>query len=219
VQTPDPRTLHKPPAFDYIGRTLEGAVSFIGRPDATQMTAYTEQVRRNSPYTPQQFHRAPIPSDSVIPDRVGQSCPIKYVLYIIKENRTYDQVLGDFNDAQGRPAGNGDPNLTIYGETVTPNHHRIAREYVLLDNLYCNGEVSVDGHSWCDAAIATDYNQRSWILSYSRHGKLPGNEELDPCSGASDAHPASPPTIWCCPQWICWQRTRKSRLSRRNPVT
>jgi YVTN family beta-propeller protein len=184
VKTPDPRTLHKPPVFDYIGRTLEGAVSFIGRPDATQMTAYTEQVRRNSPYTPQQFHRAPIPSDSVIPDKVGQPCPIKYVLYIIKENRTYDQVLGDFKDAQGRPAGNGDPNLTIYGETVTPNHHRIAREYVLLDNLYCNGEVSVDGHSWCDAAIATDYNQRSWILSYSRHGKLPGNEEMEtPAAG------------------------------------
>jgi len=184
VKTADPRTLQKPPMFDYIGRTLQGAISFIGRPDATQMAAYTDQVRRNSPYTPEQFHRAPISSDSVIPDKVGQPCPIKYVLYIIKENRTYDQVLGDFKDAQGKPAGNGDPNLTIYGETVTPNHHRIAREYVLLDNLYCNGEVSVDGHSWCDAAIATDYNQRSWILSYSRHGKLPGNEEMEnPAAG------------------------------------
>src|SRR5207249_8239457 len=114
VKTLDPRTLHKPPVFDYIGRTLEGAVSFIGRSEATQMAAYTEQVRRNSPYTPEQFHRAPISSDSVIPDKVGQPCPIKYVLYIIKENRTYDQVLGDFKDAKGKPAGNGDPNLTIY---------------------------------------------------------------------------------------------------------
>jgi hypothetical protein len=67
----------------------------------------------------------------------------------------------------------------LYGESVTPNHHQIARDYVLLDNLYCNGEVSADGHSWCDAAIATDYNQRSWILSYSRHGKLPGNQEME----------------------------------------
>jgi len=184
AMTSDPRQLHKPPAFDYIGRILEGSISFIGRPDAAQMAAYTEQVRRNSPYTPEQFHRAPLKSDSVIPDKVGQPCPIKYVLYIIKENRTYDQVLGDFKDAQGRPAGNGDPNLTIYGEKVTPNHHQIAREYVLLDNLYCNGEVSVDGHSWCDAAIATDYNQRSWILSYSSHGKLPGNEEMEnPAAG------------------------------------
>jgi YVTN family beta-propeller protein len=182
--TPNPMQLHKPPPFDYIGRTFAGAVSFIDRPEAAGMAAYTEQVRRNSAYTPGQFQRAPIPSDSVIPDRVGEPCPIKYVFYIIKENRTYDQVLGDFRDAQGRPAGNGDPDLAIYGEKVTPNHHQIARDYVLLDNLYCNGEVSVDGHSWCDAAIATDYNQRSWILSYSRHGKIPGNYEMEtPAAG------------------------------------
>jgi hypothetical protein len=93
-------------------------------------------------------------------------------------------MFGDFRDAQGKPAGNGDSNLVMYGEAVTPNHHQLARDYVLLDNLYCNGEVSVDGHSWCDAAIATDYNQRSWILSYSRHGKLFGNEEMEvPAAG------------------------------------
>lgn len=184
VKTADPRKLHKPPTFDYIGRTLDGAVSFIPRPDSAQMAAYTEQVRRNSPYTPETYHRAPIKSSSVIPDQAGQPCPIKYVLYIIKENRTYDQVLGDMKDARGRPIGNGDPNLTIYGERVTPNHHQLARDYVLLDNLYCNGEVSVDGHSWCDAAIATDFNQRSWIMSYSKHGKLPGNEEMEnPAAG------------------------------------
>ena len=171
-------------AFDYIGNTLSGAVSFIGKPDAAQMAAYTAQVRRNSPYTPQQFEKTSVSSDSVIPDKVGQPCPIKYILYIIKENRTYDQVFGDFRDAQGQPAGNGAPQLTMYGEKVTPNHHELAREYVLFDNLYCNGEVSVDGHSWCDAAIATDYNERSWILSYSNHGKLPGNDEMEtPTSG------------------------------------
>jgi len=180
----NPTKLHKPPAFDYIGRTFAGSVSFIDRPGAAGMAAYTEQVRRNSSYTPGQFLRAPIHSEGVIPDKVGAPCPIKYVLYIIKENRTYDQVMGDFRDVQGRPAGNGDPALTIYGETVTPNQHRIARDYVLLDNLYCNGEVSVDGHSWCDAAIATDYNQRSWILSYSNHGKIPGNDEMEtPAAG------------------------------------
>jgi len=182
--TGNPTKLHKPPPFDYIGRTFAGAVSFIDRPQAAGMAAYTAQVRRNSSYTPGQFHRAPIQSDSVIPDKVGEPCPIKYVLYIIKENRTYDQVLGDFRDAKGQPAGNGDPNLAIYGENVTPNHHQIARDYVLLDNLYCNGEVSVDGHSWCDAAIATDYNQRSWILSYSGHGKIPGNDQMEtPAAG------------------------------------
>lgn len=184
VQSASPRKLHKPPPFDYIGRTLAGSISFINRPSAPEMAAYTEQVRRNSPYTPEQFQRAPIKSDSVIPDKVGDPCPIKYVLYIIKENRTYDQVFGDFRDAKGRPAGNGDPSLTMYGENVSPNHHQIARDYVLLDNLYCNGEVSVDGHSWCDAAMATDFNQRSWILSYSGHGKIPGNHEMEtPAAG------------------------------------
>jgi YVTN family beta-propeller protein len=174
----------KPFAFDYIANTFQGDVSFIGRPAAAQMAAYTAQVRRNSPYTPEQFQRAPIQSDSVIPEKVGDTCPIKYVLYIIKENRTYDQLLGDFRDAHGQPAGNGDPRITMYGEKVSPNHHQIARDYVLLDNLYCNGEVSVDGHSWCDAAIATDFNQRSWIISYSNHGKLPGNDEMEvPTSG------------------------------------
>lgn len=177
--TDKPRGRRSPLAFDHIARTLSGAISFIARPDAGQMTAYTQQVRRNSPYTPEQFQRASLPSDSIIPGKVGDPCPIKYVLYIIKENRTYDQMLGDFRDARGQPAGNGDPRLTIYGEAVTPNHHQIARDYVLLDNLYCNGEVSADGHSWCDAAIATDYNQRSWILSYSRHGRLPGNQEME----------------------------------------
>jgi len=171
--------LHKPPSFDYIGRVFQGSISFIPRPPAAQMAGYTEQSRRNSPYNPEELHRAPTKSGSVIPDRVGETCAIKYVLYIIKENRTYDQVLGDLKDAAGKPVGNGDPALAIYGENVTPNHHQLARDYVVLDNLYCNGEVSVDGHSWCDAAIATDFNQRSWILSYSKHGKLPGNEEME----------------------------------------
>jgi len=180
----EPRLLHKPPPFDHIGRTFYGALSVINRPDTAQMAAYTEQVRRNSPYTPETLHRSPIKSNGVVPDEVGKPCPIKYVLYIIKENRTYDQVFGAFKDAKGRPAGNGDPHLVMFGENVAPNHHQLARDYVLLDNLYCNGEVSVDGHSWCDAAIATDFNQRSWIMSYSRHGRLPGNEEMEnPAAG------------------------------------
>ncbi|WP_395740996.1 SMP-30/gluconolactonase/LRE family protein [Prosthecobacter sp.] len=162
------------------GRTLDGSVSFIAKPDDKQMTAYTAQVRKNSPYTPEMLRAVKKPNDCVIPDKVGASCPIKYVLYIIKENRTYDQVLGDMKDAKGKPIGNGDPTITLYGEDVTPNQHQLSRDYVLLDNLYCNGEVSVDGHSWCDAAMATDWNQRSWTQSYSsRKDKLPGNDELE----------------------------------------
>ena len=81
---------------------------------------------------------------SIIPQRVGVSSEIKHVIYIIKENRTYDQEFGDL------PHANGDPELTIFGEKITPNQHALAKEYVALDNLYCDGEVSMDGHSWSD---------------------------------------------------------------------
>ena len=179
-----PTKLHTGILFDHPGKTFEGSLSFIAKPDAKQMAAYTEQVRRNSPYHPEDIAKAPLKSDAVIPAKVGDPCPIKYVLYIIKENRTYDQVLSDMTDAKGHPIGNGDTSLVMYGEKVTPNQHQISRDYVLLDNLYCNSEVSVDGHSWTDAAIATDFNERSWIMSYSSHGKLPGNEEMEtPANG------------------------------------
>jgi YVTN family beta-propeller protein len=182
--TQSPRRGHTGIRYEASGLIFKGSISFIPRPDAAQMAAYTEQVRRNSPYRPEYLKETPLPSDSVIPTHVGGWCPIKYVLYIIKENRTYDQVLGDMTDAQGRRIGNGEPKLAIFGEKVTPNHHSLAREYVLFDNLFSNSEVSVDGHSWCDAAIATDFNQRSWIHSYSGHGKLPGNQEMEtPANG------------------------------------
>lgn len=182
--SPKPNKLHNGLTFDHPGKTFEGSISFVAKPDAKQMVAYTKQVRLNSPYNPSQLRAASLPSDSVIPSKVGEPCPIKHVLYIIKENRTYDQVLGDMKDTAGKPIGNGDPKLTMYGEKVTPNHHQLAREYALLDNLYCNSEVSVDGHSWTDAAMATDFNQRSWIMSYSAHGKLFGNDEMEtPANG------------------------------------
>jgi YVTN family beta-propeller protein len=166
--------------FNHPGKLLQGDISFIARPDNAQMAQYTAQVLKNCPYKADAFTRTATSSASVIPDKVGAPCPIKYVLYIIKENRTYDQVFGDMTDAAGKPIGNGDASITMYGEAVTPNHHQLSRDYVLLDNLYCNGEVSVDGHSWCDAAIATDFNQRSWILSYSsRKEHLPGNDEME----------------------------------------
>ena len=184
ARSPEPRTANSREPYDHTGRIFEGAISAISRPDTRQMVAYTEQVRKNSPYTPESLKRAPLPGNRVVPAKVGDPSPIKYVLYIIKENRTYDQVLGDLKDADGKPIGRGDPHLAIFGENVSPNHHQLAREYVLLDNLYSNSEVSVDGHSWCDAAIATDFNQRSWIMSYSKHGKLPGNEEMEnPANG------------------------------------
>lgn len=180
-----PQAADEKPKMIHPAKFLQGSVSFIAKPEDRQMADYTRQVRANSPFKPDSMRRTAAKSGGIIPDKVGAACPIKYVLYIIKENRTYDQVLGDLKDANGNPLGNGDPSITMFGEDATPNQHQIARDYVLLDNLYCNGEVSVDGHSWCDAAIATDFNQRSWTLSYSaRRDKLPGNDEMEtPAAG------------------------------------
>jgi hypothetical protein len=96
----------------------------------------------------------------VIPSEVGAGSPIQHVIYIIKENRTYDQVLGDLAH------GNGDPKLTLFGADVTPNHHALAQQFVTLDNFYADGEVSVDGHSWSNAAYATDFNEKWWPPTY-----------------------------------------------------
>ena len=95
-----------------------------------------------------------------IPGKVGDPSPIKHCIYIIKENRTYDQVFGDMQE------GNGDPELCLFPEKVTPNHHKLAREFVLLDNFYVEGEVSADGHEWTMGAYATDFVEKVWPLSY-----------------------------------------------------
>jgi hypothetical protein len=94
--------------------------------------------------------------DRPVPERVGEPSFFKHVVYIIQENRTYDQVLGDL------PQGNGDPSLCVFGEEITPNHHKLAREFVLLDNTYCSGILSADGHQWTDSAMATDYMERAF---------------------------------------------------------
>ena len=98
-----------------------------------------------------------------VPERIGEPSPIRHVVYVIKENRTYDQVLGDV------PEGRGDPALCIFGERVTPNQHKMVREFVLLDNTYCAGILSADGHQWSTTAIGTDYLEKSfagWPRSY-----------------------------------------------------
>jgi YVTN family beta-propeller protein len=126
-----------------------------------RLPALTRQAMANSPYRDGLLqHARPPAGASVIPSEVGAGSPIQHVIYIIKENRTYDQLLGD--DTRG----NGDPALTIFGSKVTPNHHALADQFVLLDNFYADGEVSVDGHSWSNAAYATDFNEKLWPPTY-----------------------------------------------------
>ena len=98
-----------------------------------------------------------------VPERVGEPSVFHHVIYIIKENRSYDQVFGDVAE------GNGDSNLCVFGEHVTPNEHKLVRDFVLLDNTYCCSILSADGHQWTDSAMANDYIERSfagWPRSY-----------------------------------------------------
>jgi DNA-binding beta-propeller fold protein YncE len=99
------------------------------------------------------------------------SNPIRHVIYILKENRTYDQVLGDLQ-VKDRKIGNGDPSLTMYGWDVTPNEHKLALQFGVLDNFYDSGEVSGDGHDWSNAAITTDYNEKTWQIAYRGHERV-----------------------------------------------
>ncbi len=169
---PNPAAKGDPPnRFPYIMTLLRGTLATIPVPNETMLAAYTKQVLANSRYTSDALlerpANAPRPGDSPVPSRVGDASPIRHVVYIIKENRTYDQVFGDMKE------GNGDPNLVLFGENVTPNHHALAREYVLLDNLYADGEVSVDGHHWSNGAYVPDAMQRTWPAQYGGKGAPP----------------------------------------------
>lgn len=145
-----------------------------------KLREWTKQVYANAPYHDDLLARAKAPAGNaptILPREVGAGSPIKHVIYVIKENRTYDQVLGDL------PKGDGDPRLTIFGRTITPNQHRIAETFVQFDNLYCDGEVSVDGHSWSNSAIATDFTEKYWPPNYGGHSRTAPSNAFIPAAG------------------------------------
>jgi 40-residue YVTN family beta-propeller repeat len=146
----------------YIGRLFKGTLSFIDVPSTQQLSAYSKQVYSNSPYTPKSNSTLSAIKNPF--SNSGAGIPIKHVFYIIKENRTYDQVLGDMKE------GNGDPSLVLFGEKVTPNQHALAKQFVLLDNFYCDAEVSADGHNWSMGSYANDYLEKTWPTSYGSRG-------------------------------------------------
>jgi YVTN family beta-propeller protein len=150
--------------IEYIGGLMKGTMSIIDEPSLEDLANYSKKVYANTPYTKNKELNAAGEKGNPIPMKVGDLSPIKHVFYIIKENRTYDQVLGDVKE------GNGDTSLVLFGENVTPNQHKLAREFVLLDNFYVDGEVSADGHNWSMAANATDYLEKNWVTSYGGRG-------------------------------------------------
>ena len=149
----------------YIAELITGAMSVIETPSVDQLAKYSRRVDELTPY--RDAHRLTPPKppkQSPIPRRVGDASPIKHVFYVIRENRTYDQILGDM------PQGDGDPSLCLFGDEVTPNAHALAREFVLFDNFYVDAEVSMEGHAYSTGAYATDFTEKSWPTVYAGRG-------------------------------------------------
>lgn len=148
----------------YIGNLMKGTLSIIDTPTEKELEAYSKKVYQNTPYKKDKELVTDGEPNNPIPMKVGDASPIKHVFYILKENRTYDQVFGDMKE------GNGDSTLCLFGEKYTPNQHKLAREYVLLDNFYVDAEVSADGHNWSLGAHANDYLEKTWPTGYGRRG-------------------------------------------------
>lgn len=151
-----------------------GTVSLVPIPTEKELPRLTELALTNMRYPklaeaalPPRPDRAPRP----VPERVGEPSVFKHVIYVIKENRTYDQILGDMKE------GNGDATLCTFGERFTPNQHKIAREFALLDNTYCSGVQSADGHQWTDSGIANSYMERQVTSAFPR--SYPGGKADD----------------------------------------
>jgi YVTN family beta-propeller protein len=171
---------------EYVGKMQNGTASFIDALSETQLLEYTAAVMANSPYRDAKLDQ-PVP---------GVLSKIKHVIYIVKENRTYDPMLGDLKE------GNGDPSLVLFGENITPNQHKLAREFVLLDNFYVSGDVSADGQNWSTAAIASDYVQKFWPNSYAARRKRYDYEGGEPA--------ATPPAGYI------WTGARQAGINMRN---
>ena len=162
---PDGPNHQKPSTTEqYIGSMFKGSVSILAIPDARQMEQYTSRVYACSPYARKRNEKDSRVTGNPVPAGPGESSPVKHVFYIIKENRTYDQVFGDM------PQGNGDPRLCLFPDSVTPNHHALVRQFVLFDNFYADAEVSADGHNWSMGAYATDYVEKTWPTMYGGRG-------------------------------------------------
>jgi YVTN family beta-propeller protein len=161
----------------YNSKQWYGSLSLVPLPSRRELEKFTQTALANLRYPlleqvklPPRENRAPQP----VPERIGEPSVFEHVIYIIKENRTYDQVLGDIKE------GNGEEDLCVFGEHVTPNEHKFVRDFVLMDNMYCCGNMSAEGHQWTDSALANDYIQRSyagWPRSYPGGGSDPGGRD------------------------------------------
>lgn len=151
-----------------------GSVTIVDVPDAAQLAKYTEEVQANNRLgaslaglEPLRSIVPPVP----VPARHGEPSVFRHVIYVIKENRSYDQILGDVKE------GNGDPNLVMFGEDVTPNTHALVRQFTLFDNFYCSGSLSATGHQWTNEAYVTDYLEKTFG-DFTRSYPVDGDDPL-----------------------------------------
>jgi Phosphoesterase family len=161
VNGPNPYNNPESTADQYVGSMIKGTLSIVGVPsDEGQLQKLTEQVIRNDGFDqPGKLDGGG--SQTVVPIKPGSSSPIKHVIYVIKENRTYDQVFGSLGK------GNGDPAINLFGQESAPNQRALERRFVTLDNLYAASEVSADGWNWSMQAYANTYNQKNWPADYA----------------------------------------------------
>jgi DNA-binding beta-propeller fold protein YncE len=146
----------------YVASLQTGSLGILPPLSGERVARLTDRVIANTLYDDSAMTPAAAPVGSPVPSRPGDASPIRHVIYVVKENRTYDQVLGDFKGAKG------DPGLVVFGEEVAPNHRKLAREFTLLDNFYTAGDVSADGQNWTFSAIANDFVEKFWPSYYAR---------------------------------------------------
>jgi DNA-binding beta-propeller fold protein YncE len=164
---------------EYVARMQTGTVALLAAPNEEQLSAFTRTVMRNSPYDDDMIYgRVTDDQQAYFSTTDEHASPIQHVIYVIKENRTYDQVLGDIEK------GNGDKSLVLFGEQFTPNQHQIARDFILYDNFYENADVSAEGHNWANAAIAPDYTVKMWPNQYGHRRHTYDFEGTEPANSA-----------------------------------
>ena len=154
---------------------FDSTLSLVDVPNVKKLAEDTLIALADLRYPRLQLARLPARENQPVqpvPERAGEPCVFQHVIYIIKENRTYDSVLGDVG------TGNGDASLCNFGQHVTPNQHQLVRDFVLLDNMYCCGMVSADGHQWADSALASDYAERSGAADWPRSYPFAGDDAL-----------------------------------------
>lgn len=160
---PVPTLGKQAPNTQYISEMIKGTVSLIATPDQDQLKALTSQVIANNGFDEMSgrlISGSSTATPVAIPRRVGDPSLFKHVIYVIRENRTYDQIFGDL------PGGNGDPSITLFDDKTAANARKLAQEFVLFDNLYADAEVSATGHQWSMGAQATDYAEKNWPGNY-----------------------------------------------------